>query len=157
MKKAISKLFLSAIVLLGVFSTTAIPVKAATQYNFAVTSSAKVIDNKGDQVGVLPIGSTWKASGVMTGTNDNPDYLYTVAPNQFVSAKDGYLYLPQNQVVKTSSTQMVHLYDHTGKEIGNRALGPNTLWRSDRIMFMNKMTYYRVATDEFAVLVTPAN
>lgn len=48
----------------------------------------------------------------------------------------------------------VVLYNNQGQLIknSNRALAPGSTWRTDRVITVDHISYYRVSTNEFAVL-----
>jgi len=75
-----------------------------------------------------------------------------VSPNGFVNENSGYLYQPKSQNVRVSSRIMARLYTSKGELLGERALGKGTLWYSDRTIVVDKVSYYRVSTDEWAMI-----
>lgn len=73
---------------------------------------------------------------------------YRVATNEWVKASDAYVYEDQSLIVKTGdSTQ--NLTNSQGNMVSNRALSSKSSWRIDRLAYINGVTYYRVATNEF--------
>lgn len=82
-------------------------------------------------------------------TIDGTTY-YRVATDKWVKNSDIYVYVAKNQIVKTNNKmEYVSLVDAHGNKITNRALAPNTNWKTDRTTNINGKTYYRVATNEF--------
>lgn len=73
---------------------------------------------------------------------------YRVATNEWVKASDAYVYEDQSLIVRTGdSTQ--NLTNSQGNMVSNRALSSKSSWRIDRLAYINGVTYYRVATNEF--------
>jgi hypothetical protein len=151
MKKVITYLSVSASLLFGALALTSTTVKADSlissgDYVFAATRTANATDLQGNIKAVLPAGSAWRINGeVDTGNLTS----FQVAPGMFVSLYDGYIYLPDIEDVKVTTSGPARLYDHNAQLITDRALGPDTEWYSDRLITLNHKSYYRVATDEF--------
>ena len=157
MKKNLRKFVLIATLVLGIQGFAgATNVKAASssplpndKYCFAVTKDATTTDTNGNITSTaLKAGTDWKVSNEFYHENQ---INYQIASNVFVNQDFGYLYLPMVQTV-TTANHTAHLYDHNGNEIKNRALAANSIWYSDRSILVDKITYYRVATDEFVAL-----
>lgn len=82
-------------------------------------------------------------------TIDGTTY-YRVATDKWVKNSDIYVYVAKNQIVKTNNKmEYVSLVNAHGNKITNRALAPNTNWKTDRTTNINGKIYYRVATNEF--------
>jgi surface protein len=77
---------------------------------------------------------------------DGVTYL-RVATNEWIKLSDGYNYEAVNKVVSTK--WQARLVDAHGNKITNRALQANSDWRTDMIVYINNVQYYRVATNEF--------
>lgn len=119
----------------------------AGRYNFAVTNKAQTTDMQGNVTStVLDAGSVWKINSEYYHGNQT---VYQIAPDIFVNQNDGYMYMPRVTNVTVFSKNVAPLYDHNGKLITDRALAPKTVWYSDRTILVDKITYYRVATNEF--------
>lgn len=123
--------------------------------NFGVTvisSSAQLYDINGNKISAsLNQGTSWKT--------DNERYIgdsvyYRVSTNGYVNSNDVYLYKPINEVIKAMGDKPVVLYNNQGQLIknSNRALAPGSTWRTDRVITVDHISYYRVSTNEFAVL-----
>lgn len=123
--------------------------------NFGVTvtsSSAQLYDINGNKISAsLNQGTSWKT--------DNERYIgdsvyYRVSSNGYVNSSDVYLYKPINEVIKAMGDKPVVLYNNQGQLIknSNRALAPGSTWRTDRVITVDHISYYRVSTNEFAVL-----
>lgn len=123
--------------------------------NFGVTvtsSSAQLYDINGNKISAsLNKGTSWKT--------DNERYIgdsvyYRVSTNGYVNSSDVYLYKPINEVIKAMGDKPVVLYNNQGQLIknSNRALAPGSTWRTDRVITVDHISYYRVSTNEFAVL-----
>ncbi|WP_057766501.1 SLAP domain-containing protein [Companilactobacillus tucceti] len=123
--------------------------------NFGVTvtsSSAQLYDINGNKISAsLNQGTSWKT--------DNERYIgdsvyYRVSTNGYVNSSDVYLYKPINEVIKAMGDKPVVLYNNQGQLIknSNRALAPGSTWRTDRVITVDHISYYRVSTNEFAVL-----
>lgn len=122
----------------------------AGRYNFAVTNKAQTTDMQGNITAtVLYAGSVWKINSEYTHGDQT---YFQLAPNLLVNQNDGYLYLPSVGTLTISTKTPAPLYDHNGKLITDRALAPKSSWYTDRTIFRDKMTFYRVATDEFVSL-----
>lgn len=123
--------------------------------DFGVTvtsSSAQLYDINGNKISAsLNQGTSWKT--------DNERYIgdsvyYRVSTNGYVNSNDVYLYKPINEVIKAMGDKPVVLYNNQGQLIknSNRALAPGSTWRTDRVITVDHISYYRVSTNEFAVL-----
>ncbi|WP_225420958.1 SLAP domain-containing protein [Companilactobacillus keshanensis] len=123
--------------------------------NFGVTvisNSAQLYNINGEKISAsLNNGTSWKT--------DNERYIgnevyYRVSSNGYVNSSDVYLYKPINDVIKAMGDKPVVLYNNQGQLIknSNRALAPGSTWRTDRIITVDHVSYYRVSTNEFAVL-----
>ncbi|ALB29363.1 hypothetical protein [Companilactobacillus heilongjiangensis] len=122
----------------------------AGRYSFAVTNKAQTNDMQGNVTStVLDAGSVWKINSEYTHGDQT---FFELAPNILVNQSAGYMYLPSVGTLTISSKTAAPLYDHNGKLITDRALSPKSSWYTDRTIFRDKMTYYRVATDEFVSL-----
>lgn len=82
-------------------------------------------------------------------TIDGTTY-YRVATDEWVKNSDIYVYVAKNQIVRTNNKmKYISLVNAHGNKITNRALAPNTNWKTDRTTNINGKIYYRVATNEF--------
>jgi len=120
--------------------------------NYGVTvtaSSAQLYDINGNKISAsLNEGTSWKT--------DNERYIgnevyYRVSSNAYVDSSDVYFYQPTDQVVYVNGSKPVSLYDNSGQLIKNssRALAPGSYWRTDRMITVDHITYFRVSTNEF--------
>ncbi|MFC6322934.1 SLAP domain-containing protein [Companilactobacillus baiquanensis] len=123
--------------------------------NFGVTvtsNSAQLYDINGNEISAsLNEGTSWQT--------DNERYIdgtvyYRVSTDGYVNSSDVYLYKPINEVIQAVGDKPVVLYNNQGQLIknSNRALAPGSTWRTDRIITVDHISYYRVSTNEFAVL-----
>lgn len=156
MKKVMTYLFVSTGLLMGLSTlASATTVKADStlpsgRYAFAVTRTTETTDQKGNLTStVLPKGSSWL---INTEYDKGDQTFFQLAPNIVVNLYAGYVYTPKVQDVKVVSKGPASLYDHNGQLITDRALAPGSEWYSDRVIFLDRETYYRVATDEFVSL-----
>ncbi|WP_057880847.1 hypothetical protein [Companilactobacillus kimchiensis] len=155
MKKILGYLVLSLGLLLGLNAATSNTVQADTvsplpndTYDFAVTTTSNLLDGYGNQLPTtVQAGTDWKVFGEF---NHSDDTFFRVAPEAFINAKNGYLYQPMSQNVRVYDNEIARLYTNKGELLGQRALGKGTLWYSDRMIIVDKMTYYRVSTSEWA-------
>ena len=90
-------------------------------------------------------GTDWFSDKVMT---TNQGKMYRVSTSEWVKAADVYLYESQDLVIETKNDDQM-LTSSEGNPIKNRALAPNTTWRTDQLATINGKMYYRVATNEF--------
>lgn len=95
-----------------------------------------------------------------TSANNNGDFYYRVDNDEWVSAQDATLIsttpITGENSIKKSDTSVVKtknaitfLTRIDGSAVGNRALGPNTPWYTDKMAYINGEKYYRVATTEW--------
>ena len=70
-----------------------------------------------------------------------------VATNEWAKLSDGMEVELLSTTVTTS--KLARLYSATGDLAGNRALGANSAWRTDRSAMINGQKMYRVATNEW--------
>lgn len=123
--------------------------------NFGVTvisNSAQLYDINGNKISAsLNEGTSWQT--------DNERYIgnevsYRVSTDGYVNSSDVYLYKPIDEVIQAMGDKPVVLYNNQGQLIKNssRALAPGSTWRTDRIITVDHISYYRVSTNEFAVL-----
>lgn len=158
MKKFSTYLALFVGLVLGAFSlsnTTTVKAESSSPlpaglYDFAVTREAQTTDINGNTTStVLAPGSTWK---INSQYSHGDEVIFQIAPNIFVNQSDGYMYQPSVGTLKVVSNRNVPLYDHNGNLIASRGLAAGSSWYTDRAIFTGKMTYYRVASDEFVCL-----
>jgi len=117
-----------------------------------ISSSAQLYNINGEKISAsLDSGTSWKT--------DNERYIgnevyYRVSSNGYVNSSDVYLYKPINDVIKILGDKPVVLYNNQGQLIknSNRALAPGSSWRTDRVITVDHVSYYRVSTNEFASL-----
>lgn len=74
---------------------------------------------------------------------------FRVAPDEWVESKNVYIYNNQKSIIQTKRNSIQKLTDAKGEQITDCALAGDTAWKTDRIAYINGMTYYRVATNEF--------
>lgn len=121
------------------------------QYVRTYDKTAKVLYKSEDEVinnRILKPNTSWFSD--RTTYVINGDKYYRVATNEFVSAKDAYIYQPTNMVVKThTDSSSKNLYTAKGELITNRSLVADSNWLVDSIVYIEGIKYYRVATNEF--------
>lgn len=156
MKKVITYLSVSMGLLFGLSTVANVTtVKAdstlpAGRYAFAVTRTTETTDQNGNLTStILPKGSSWL---INTEYDKGDQTFFQLAPNIVVNLYAGYIYMPKVQDLKVISKGPASLYDHNGQLITDRVLAPGSEWYSDRVIFLDGETYYRVATDEFVLL-----
>ena len=119
----------------------------AGRYSFAVTNEAQTTDMQGNVTStVLDAGSVWK---INSEYYHGEQTFYQIAPDIFVNQNDGYMYLPEVGDLTVIRKTPAPLYDHNGKLITDRELAPGSVWYSDRAIFVDHMSFNRVATNEF--------
>ena len=79
----------------------------------------------------------------------NGETYYGVSTNEFVKASDIFEYQTVNTIIKTSNGVSKHLYNSKGEMVSNRALAPNTFWRTDKTTRIDGKDAYRVSTNEW--------
>ncbi|MFC6175397.1 SLAP domain-containing protein [Companilactobacillus huachuanensis] len=79
-------------------------------------------------------------------TEFNGQKYYRVATNEFVSANQVYEYTYSSSVITTKNS--AKLYDEKGKMLP-QTLPAKSSYKTDRFQFINGLSYYRVATDQF--------
>ncbi|WP_368791305.1 SLAP domain-containing protein [Companilactobacillus farciminis] len=121
------------------------------QYVRTYDKTVKVLYKSEDEVinnRILQPNTSWFSD--RTTYVINGDKYYRVATNEFVSAKDAYIYQPTNMVVKThTDSSSKNLYTAKGELITNRSLVADSNWLVDSIVYIEGIKYYRVATNEF--------
>ena len=127
------------------------PYQDLNQYVRTYDKTAKVIYKSEDEIinnRVLQPNSSWYSD--RTTEVINGEKYYRVATNEFVSAKDAYIYQPTNMVVTThKDSPSKDLYTAKGELITNRSLISDSNWVVDSIVYIKGIKYYRVATNEF--------
>lgn len=104
--------------------------------------SVKKINNR-----ALEAGSSWFSDKEVS--IDGVTY-FRVATNEWVRSDKVYEYQDHKSIVRTNKKlEMIPLVDAKGKTVSNRALAPDTSWRTDRSIVINNQTFHRVATNEF--------
>lgn len=73
---------------------------------------------------------------------------YRVATDEWIKASDAYVYESQDLVI-TTGPEIQYLTTSRGKTVSNRALAGDTSWKVDRLIYIDGVEYYRVATNEF--------
>ncbi|GEO78833.1 BspA family leucine-rich repeat surface protein [Companilactobacillus mindensis] len=125
------------------------PNLVSTHFNQNYFNLYKLEDNTMVKSGTraLAKGTDWFSDEI---TSVDGEEYYRVATNEWIKANDVYVYIPSNRVVTIKNDRTARLKDAQDDLIGNRALGSNSSWKSDRVTKFNNKTYYRVATNEFA-------
>jgi len=119
----------------------------SSRYDFAVTQKAQTTDMQGHVTPViLDTGTVWKVNSEFYHGNQT---YFQLAPNVLVNQNDGYMYLPEVGDLTVIRKTPAPLYDHNGKLITDRELAPGSVWYSDRAIFVDHMSFNRVATNEF--------
>jgi len=77
------------------------------------------------------------------------DQYYYVDNDEWVKAKDVYLYKDMKNVVKTKNVMMTGLVNSREEVVDNRALSALSDWDSDRVATISNHIYYRITNDEF--------
>lgn len=125
-------------------------IKNITQTSSTFASEIKVAlyDNQGKKISNLFLSpdSSWYNDQLME--LDGITY-YRVATDQWVNAKDVYVYKAHNIKVMVYHDKFGQLVSASGKVISDRELSPVSAWFSDRFTEINGRKYYRVATNEF--------
>lgn len=101
----------------------------------------------GDKVSnrALAQNSDWFSDQEMTR---NGIKYYRVATNEWVKARDIYVYENKNLTIGTRN-DVQYLTTSQGETILNRALAADTNWQVDKLAYINGKSFYRVATNEF--------
>jgi len=94
----------------------------------------------------LSDGTGWFSDQQMMQENKTK---FRVAPDEWIESKNVYIYNNQKSIIQTGKNSIQKLTDAKGDQITGRALAGGTAWKTDRIAYINGMTYYRVATNEF--------
>ena len=93
----------------------------------------------------ISAGTDWYSDKELTFKGEK---YFRVSTNEWVSAKDVYEYTNKKQIVKTKADSRKAVVNSQGK-MSTRGLSKNTPWASDRVVFINGKTYFRVSTNEF--------
>lgn len=100
------------------------------------------IQNRG-----LGANSSWASDKTMML---NGVKYYRVSTNEWVKAESVYEYTGlNNTVITTTKGKYKSLYTTRGKAVGNRGLGANSSWITDKAATINGEKMYRVATNEW--------
>lgn len=81
----------------------------------------------------------------------NGETYYGVSTNEFVKASDVFEFQAGFSIIGTSRGISKHLYNSKGEMVSNRALAPNTYWRTDKKALINNQVAYRVSTNEWVL------
>lgn len=81
----------------------------------------------------------------------NGETYYGVSTNEFVKASDVFEFQAGFSIIGTSRGISKHLYNSKGEMVSNRALAPNTYWRTDKKAMINNQVAYRVSTNEWVL------
>ncbi|MQS75900.1 hypothetical protein FHL06_05810 [Lactobacillus halodurans] len=138
-------------------AATDVNAQSVSQGNYAQVSSdeAQLYNQNGDKINVaLQKNSTWKAA--KTQSINGTDY-FQVAPNQFLSSKDGFAYKNRQMTIKVQSLdgadKAVKVYDHNLVQKTDVSLAPNSKWATDTVInTSNGMPFLRVAPDEYVAM-----
>ncbi|MFD1418706.1 SLAP domain-containing protein [Companilactobacillus keshanensis] len=105
------------------------------------SKDGKRVANRG-----LAINSDWVTDKKMVL---NGETYYGVSTNEFVKASNVFEFEAGNTTIKTSNGISKHLFNSNGEMVSNRALAPNTYWRTDKRTMIDGKTAYRVSTNEW--------
>lgn len=112
-------------------------------------SFVSLYNQKGQYIQNRGLGenSSWASDKTMV--LDGVKY-YRVSTNEWVKAEAVYEYTPMaNKTITTTKGSFKKLYTTRGKAVGNRGLGANSSWLTDKAATINGETMYRVATNEW--------
>lgn len=123
-------------------STTSKNQKVATTTKIVKLYNAKgkLITNR-----ALGINTAWKSDVVY---KSNGITYYRVSSDEYVKAKDVYVYTDKVAKIKVNDDKNGDLVDYLGGDL-DRKLKSGSTWKTDRIALINGKEYYRVSTDEF--------
>ncbi|KRK64487.1 hypothetical protein FC72_GL000370 [Companilactobacillus tucceti DSM 20183] len=105
------------------------------------TKDGEVVENRG-----LAENSDWHVDKKIVIKGQT---YYGVSTYEYVKASDVFEYTSINASVTTSDGKIKYLYDSKGKKVNNRALRPNSSWRTDKSTTINGKHAYRVSTNEW--------
>lgn len=105
------------------------------------TKDEEVVENRG-----LAENSDWHVDKKIVIKGQT---YYGVSTYEYVKASDVFEYTSINASVTTSDGKIKYLYDSKGKKVNNRALRPNSSWRTDKSTTINGKHAYRVSTNEW--------
>lgn len=106
--------------------------------------TSDVVDSRGNVIPTeLAPTTEWKADRLVT--LDNGTY-YRIATDKFVSAANAYTYEDTSEIVHTNS--LINLYDERVNELITK-LPTDSEFKVDKVIQINGIKYYRVATNEF--------
>ena len=110
--------------------------------------TADLYDNSGNKISGVEIAANTNLAVNEIKTINNVEY-YRVAENRWIKTSDVYLYKMSLLKIKAKSKSYVNLVNAHGKEITNRGLSGDSVWKIDKVVEINGKKYYRVATNEF--------
>ena len=80
----------------------------------------------------------------------NGEKYYRVSSGEFVKASQVNPYKEVHANIQTNSTtEYKQLYNSRGVAIPGKVVAANSVWYTDRVVYINGVKYYRVATDEY--------
>lgn len=109
-----------------------------------LTTSEPVYNSEGVKLPAkLTAGSSWRTDGsaIINGVK-----MYRIATNEWVAETATTSYQPTATVYRATASTVV--YDKTGKAIA-RKLAVGSAYKADRIVVIDGLAYYRIATNEF--------
>lgn len=120
-------------------------VKCMTVYG----SPEPIYNRQGELTGrYLAVGTSWRLGKAIPISGK---YYFGVGTDEYIAGKsEDYSYTPYDGTVRVlSSTEPAAIYTRDGAKITGRALAPGTYWRTDRVVNLGGISYFRVATDEY--------
>ncbi|HIY91480.1 SLAP domain-containing protein [Companilactobacillus sp. HBUAS56275] len=123
---------------------SSLPFKPVSDLRLTVRDAAVVYDSKGQRVGkILSSNSDWRTDGIAV-IGGIP--MYHVGSNQWIYAQDVNTYQPADFTYH--NVYLTNIYTSDG-QMTMKMLGAETLWKVDRIVYINGTKYYRVGSDEY--------
>ncbi|KRK64880.1 hypothetical protein FC72_GL001935 [Companilactobacillus tucceti DSM 20183] len=123
---------------------------STTSKNQKVATTTKIVKLYNDEGKLitnraLGINTAWKSDVVY---KSNGITYYRVSSDEYVKAKDVYVYTDKVAKIKVNDDKNGDLVDYLGGDL-DRKLKSGSTWKTDRIALINGKEYYRVSTDEF--------
>lgn len=108
---------------------------------FSKNSSLPVFNSKLETI--YTIGNFYDYRVIGSAFNNNVRYLQ-IAEDAWIEAVNVFECQPIDIKIKTNANLSAPLYDCLGQVISRRTLEANTVWFTDRVIYHNGMSYYRV-------------
>lgn len=92
---------------------------------------------------IYTVGNNYDCKVIGSGFYNNVRFLQ-IAQDAWIKAIDVFEYQPIDIKIKANSEYAIPIYDCRGRVISRNKLEPNSVWFTDRVVYVGNLAYFRV-------------